>query len=207
MPFARSRIKECAQLKDQLDKLLSSVFPEYVNCFNDISCVSSLKVLEEYPGPAKLAEADQEELAGLRYGERNHRLGEDKAATLKEVAETTVGEVPSKDTEFTLKFMARRLKPLKQEVKQLKGRIKDRYQEVDPNKLATVDGIGEFSAAIITTEIMDIDRFPTATKLNGYVGAYPELKRSGKSSDPQSEMTEKGNSYLRHPSLCVLCQR
>jgi len=203
--FARSRIKECTKLKDQLDKLLSSVFPEYVNCFDDISCVSSLKVLEEYPGPAKLAEAGKEELAGLRYGENNHRLGEDKATTLKEAAETTVGEVPSKDAEFTLKFMAGRLKPLQREVKQLKGRIEDRYQEVDPNELASVDGIGEFSAAIITTEIMDIDRFPTATKLNGYVGAYPELKSSGKSSNPQPEMTEKGNSYLRHAIfMCTL---
>jgi len=68
-----------------------------------------------------------------------------------------------------------------------------------------VDGIGEFSAAIITTEIMDIDRFPTATKLNGYVGAYPELKSSGKSSDTKPEMTEKGNSYLRHAIfMCTL---
>ena len=203
--FARSRIKECTKLKDQLDKLLSSVFPEYVNCFDDISCISSLTVLEEYPGPAKLVEVDQEELAGLRYGENNHRLGEEKAATLKEAAETTVGKVASEDTEFTLKFMAKRLKPLTQEVKQLKQRIEARYQEVDPNELATVDGIGEFSAAIITTEIMDIDRFPTATKLNGYVGAYPELKRSGKSSDPHPEMTEKGNSYLRHAIfMCTL---
>jgi len=203
--FTKSRIKECAKLKDQLDKLLSSVFPEYVNCFDDISCVSSLKVLEEYPGPAKLVEADQEKLAKLRYGENNHRLGKEKAATLKEVAETTVGEVPSEDTEFTLKFMAKRLKPLTREVKQLKKRIEARYLEVDPNELASVDGIGEFSAAIITTEIMDIARFPTATKLNGYVGAYPELKRSGKSSDPQPEMTEKGNSYLRHTIfMCTL---
>ncbi|MFB6291436.1 MAG: IS110 family transposase [Candidatus Bipolaricaulia bacterium] len=203
--FARSRIKECAKLKDQLDKLLSSVFPEYVNCFNDISCVSSLKVLEEHPGPAKLVEVDQDKLAELRYGENNHRLGEEKAATLKEAAETTVGKVPSEDTEFTLKFMAKRLNPLTQEVKQLKERIEARYQEVDPNELASVDGIGEFSAAIITTEIMDIDRFPTATKLNGYVGAYPELKSSGKSSDPKPEMTEKGNSYLRHAIfMCTL---
>lgn len=203
--YARSTIEECTKLKDQLDKFLSSVFPEYVNCFDDISCVSSLTVLETYPGPAKLSEADQEELKNLRYGKNNHRLGKKKAATLKEAAETTVGEVPSEDAEFTLKFMAQRLKPLNREVKQLKERIEARYLEVDPNELASVDGIGEFSAAIITTEIMDIDRFPTATKLNGYVGAYPEIKRSGKSSDPHPEMTEKGNSYLRHAIfMCTL---
>lgn len=97
-----------------MDKLLSSVFLEYDNHFGDISSVSSLAVLENYPGLEKRAEADQGELAGLRYGKSNHRLGEEKVKDLKEDAETTVGKVPSMDTEFTLKFMAQRLKPMKQ---------------------------------------------------------------------------------------------
>lgn len=46
--------------------------------------------------------------------------------------------------------------------------------------------------------------FPTATKLNGYVGTYLELKRSGNSSHSKSEITERGNSYLDAQYLCVL---
>lgn len=53
------------------------------------------------------------------------------------------------------------------------------------------------NAAVITTEIWDINRFATAIKLNCNVGTYPELNESGNYEDPHPEMTEEGDLTSR----------
>jgi len=82
-------------------------------------------------------------------------------------------------------------------VENLNKKIKKSFREIAPNKLESVDGIGPVNGATMTTEIWDINRFATATKLNGYVGAYPELSESGNYKNPHPEMTKKGNPRLK----------
>ncbi len=195
--FRLSRVDEKIELMNQLEDILAGVFPEYEECFSSVKCVSFLTVLKNYPGPEKISQTEEEELADLRYGKNNHRLGEGKAAHLKKLATGTVGEPYGPELETTIRHLADRLLGAKREVEDLGERIEESYNDLSPNKLTTIDGIGGVNAAIITAEIWDINRFNTATKLNGYVGAYPELSQSGKSKNPHPEMTNKGNPRLR----------
>ena len=195
--FRLSRVDEKIELINQLDDILVGVFPEYEDCFSSTDCVSLLAVLKKYPGPKKIASTDRQELASLRYGKSNHSLGEEKAEKLLELASNTVGEPYGTEMEVTIRHLADRLLSARREVEKLNKEITESYKELSPNKLTTIDGIGEVNAAIITTEIWDINRFNTATKLNGYVGAYPELSQSGNYKDPHPEMTKKGNSRLK----------
>jgi transposase len=195
--FRLSRVDEKIELINQLNDILVGVFPEYEDCFSSTDCVSLLAVLKKYPGPNKISEADEEELATLHYGKSNHRLGEEKAEKLIDLASNTVGEPYGTELEVTIRHLADRLLGAKREVEELDERIEESYNDLSPNKLTTIDGIGEVNAAIITAEIWDVNRFSTATKLNGYVGAYPELSQSGKSKNPHPEMTNKGNPRLR----------
>lgn len=195
--FRLSRVDEKIELMNQLEDALVGVFPEYEECFSSTDCVSFLTVLKEYPGPRKISQTEEEKLADLRYGKSNHRLGEDKAARLKKLATDTVGEPYGPELEITIRHLADRLLGAKREVEDLDARIEESYNDLSPNKLTTIDGIGAVNAAIITAEIWDINRFRTATKLNGYVGAYPEVSQSGKSKNPHPEMTNKGNPRLR----------
>lgn len=195
--FRLSRVDEKIELINQLDDILVGVFPEYEDCFSSTDCVSLLTLLKDYPGPKRIAKASKEKLASLRYGKSNHSLGKEKAEKLLELASNTVGEPYGTEMEITIRHLADRLLSARREVEKLNEEITESYKELSPNKLKTIDGIGEVNAAIITTEIWDINRFNTATKLNGYVGAYPELSQSGKSSDPHPEMTHKGNPRLK----------
>jgi len=195
--FRLSRVDEKIELINQLDDLLVGVFPEYEDCFSCTDCVSLLVVLKEYPGPKKIASTDRQELARLRYGKSNHRLGEEKADKLMELAHSTVGEPYGTEMEITIRHLADRLLSARREVEKLNEEITKSYKELVPNKLITIDGIGEVNAATITAEIWDINRFNTATKLNGYVGAYPELSQSGNFEDPHPDMTKKGNPRLK----------
>jgi len=195
--YRSSRVEEKTRLIQQLDHVLVGVFPEYSDCFGKLSAVSSLAVLKKYPGPEEIAKQNVEELSSLRYGKINHRLGRQKAKKLIEVASNTVGEGYGSEIEITIRHLAEQITVVKREVEDLDERIEKSFREIAPNKLESVDGIGPVNAAVMTTEIWDINRFATATKLNGYVGAYPELSESGNYEDPHPDMTKKGNPRLK----------
>ena len=195
--YRSSRVEEKTRLIQQLDHVLVGVFPEYSDCFGKLSAVSSLAVLTKYPGPEEIAKLDVDQLASLRYGKINHKLGGQKAKKLIEEASNTVGEGYGLEVEITIRHLAEQLTLVKREVEDLDERIEESFQEIAPNKLESVDGIGPVNAAVMTTEIWDINRFATATKLNGYVGAYPELSESGNYEDPHPDMTKKGNPRLK----------
>jgi transposase len=76
--YRSSRVEEKTRLLQQLNEVLVGVFPEYSDCFSKLSAVSSLVLLREYPGPKEIAKLDVDELANLRYGKINHKLGEGK---------------------------------------------------------------------------------------------------------------------------------
>ncbi|MFW6190396.1 MAG: IS110 family transposase [Candidatus Bipolaricaulota bacterium] len=195
--YRASRVEEKTRLIQQLDHVLVGVFPEYSDCFSKLSAVSSLTLLTEYPGPKEISKLDEDQLSQLRYGKINHKLGEDKAKKLLEVASNTVGEGYGLEVEITIRHLAEQLTLVKREVEDLNKRIKESFREIAPNKLESVNGIGPVNAAVMTTEIWDVNRFATATKLNGYVGAYPELSQSGNYEDPHPDMTKKGNPRLK----------
>ena len=195
--YRASRVEEKTRLLQQLNEVLVGAFPEYSECFSELSAVSSLALLREYPGPKKIAQLDADELSQLRYGKINHKLGEKKAKKLIDLAKNTVGEGYGPEIEITIRHLAQQLTSVNREVENLDDRIEDSFEEIAPNKLTTIDGIGPVNAAVMTTEIWDVNRFSTATKLNGYVGAYPELSQSGNYEDPHPDMTKKGNPRLK----------
>jgi len=193
-----SRVKERTRLVSQLDDLLSEVFPEYSECFSETKAVSLLVLLDKYPGPKKIAEQNPEELANLRYGLANHRLGKAKAKKLVNLARNTVGGDYGPETEVAIRYLANELASIKAGIEGLEKEIGKSFTAIYPNELVSIDGIAEVNGAVITTEIWDINRFKDATSLNGYVGAYPELRESGNFKRPHPRMTKKGNPYLRN---------
>jgi len=62
--------------------------------------------------------------------------------------------------------------------------------------LLSIPGIAIKSAAAVIGEIGDIQRFATAKKLTGYIGAHPRFHESGnKAAHPR--MSKAGNKRLR----------
>jgi len=203
--FRRGRIREQTRLKNRLHKGIMEVFPEYRGLFRDITCKSSLAVLKRYPTPEEILKAPLEELSSLSYGKRNHKLGREKASALKRAAERSVGAKGGEAVRYTLQCLAEDLERIGERIEGIEAKIVELYRKVEPNKLPTIPGINEVSAAVITTEIGDIARFPSAKELNGYVGIYPELRESGKQRSSRPRMTKKGNKYLRQTLfLCTL---
>lgn len=66
-----------------------------------------------------------------------------------------------------------------------------------PNTLTTVKGIGDITAAGIIAEIGDINRFRNASALASYAGLVWNIKQSGNYKSENTQLTKKGNKYLR----------
>jgi transposase len=62
--------------------------------------------------------------------------------------------------------------------------------------LVTAPGIGWINAFTIASEIGDITRFPSPTKLCGYTGLCPKVKQSG-GTDQRGPLSKHGPKYLR----------
>jgi len=107
--YRESRLKEKVNLSNQLQKTLSSMFPEYKEVFSDVTTIESLRVLIKYPGPESLKMAELTELSGLEVGDNHHKLGTKKASQLKEVASSTVGSPHGSGEGFTLRSLAENL--------------------------------------------------------------------------------------------------
>jgi transposase len=63
--------------------------------------------------------------------------------------------------------------------------------------IRTIPGLGTLNAAALAAKIGDIERFESADKLKGYVGAYPRRCQSGKHESP-ARMARHGSALLRH---------
>jgi len=66
----------------------------------------------------------------------------------------------------------------------------------DCELLKSIPGIGEFFAVLIKTEIGDIERFPSSSKLCSYAGIVPSTYASG-GKVWHGRLTKQGNRWLR----------
>jgi transposase len=66
----------------------------------------------------------------------------------------------------------------------------------DCELLKSIPGIGEFLAVLIKTEIGDIERFPSSSKLCSYAGIVPSTYASG-GKVWHGRLTKQGNRWLR----------
>ncbi len=82
------------------------------------------------------------------------------------------------------------LSGLEQEIRRIDRDLK-KYEDIEDVKLLmTIPGIGLFSALIIYSEIGDIHRFPSSSKLLSYAGTIPSVRQS-------SDVTQYGRITRR----------
>jgi transposase len=65
-------------------------------------------------------------------------------------------------------------------------------------RLMTIPGVGVTTAATLIAAIGDVERFPTAKRLVGYLGVDPRVRQSGQSPARQGRISKQGSSNARH---------
>lgn len=192
-----AQTRHTVRLTSQLHNVLSRVFPELATVATDLSADWVLALLAKYPTAPKIARARLDSLATIRY------LTIDKAERIQSLARTSIGTFHGAIAETLVMQLVAALRASKTDENRLARLLVQAYRELPDNRISSIPGIGELTAAILMAKIVRIDRFATPGHLVSYFGVFPEERSSGfdKQGQPKPtaslRMSRQGNDLVR----------
>ena len=184
-------VNQSVDLKNELQALLQRAHPELVQYVRGHMSQWVLRLIKQYPTPSEVVEAGPETLSEIPY------VTEQKARSIVEAARTSIASQTDEDTGLTLSLVAEDLLRLEKRIDRLKERLWNRVRDRRaPRLLASIEGIGKWSAAVLYCEIGDITRFSSAKKLIAYAGLDPQREESGDIAREKT-ISKQGSSHIR----------
>jgi len=191
-------VRQRTRLINQLHHLVAVTFPELGLLTRDLSAGWVLELLHRYPTARRLAAAGDADLDAIAY------LPLARHAPLLQQAKSSVASLYGPLAEELLRDQVRQLRDAGARQKRLEKLLVEAYHALpQDNHLATIPGIGDVTAAILTAFILDIDRFATPGHLVAYFGALPMevssgVDRQGQPRGPRRYvMSRRGNDLVR----------
>ena len=181
---------------NRLHQLVDQSFPELTHHVPQLRSAKALALLKRHPTATSICRARR--LANLSYGRRGHHLGQEQATRLKKAAQSTAGHAQSPADELMIRQTVEQVLLLQKQEQELLTAMEELAQEIDSGLqyLLTIPGISVKSAAAIIGEIGNIEQFPSAKQLIGYVGCHPRFHSSG-TKEGHAFMCKAGNKRLR----------
>jgi transposase len=196
----RLREQLTEQMSDQKRRViavLDQLFPEFQQLFSDPLGKSARAVLEAYPAPADLRQADLDELTTLLKAHSRGQLGRTRAEALHQAACNSFGtHLAVEGLKFQLHILLQQIRFLESQIGQLDERLEALVAQLDQH-LTSVPGIGPVLAAAILGELGHVGRFKNAAALVAYAGIDPRVFQSGQFEAGSTRMSKRGSSYLR----------
>lgn len=188
-------------LKNRYKNLLYLCFPEYEKIFvgNMVYSDIALSFISQYPHPEIISKT---RLCFLQtfFKRKKFRYWKSKATKIKEIANTSYPSVNYNDEIVAnLSQIAKIINNQQNNINIVKEKLIN-FAKCTPyfTPINSIDGIGEFTAAIIIAELGDINRFNNIKELTAYCGLDPTIKQSGKTINTHGPISKSGNKYMRH---------
>jgi hypothetical protein len=198
------------QTKLKFQTVLDQVFPHYVGVFGDLFSNVSLSILQTYPTPSSVMEAEIPSITKLicENANRSKSWAEEKAQKIRSAAQCSPNSrITYSSHLFTLSMLISLLLELQEHLSHLEKEINILAQErKEYDLLRSIPGIGDKIAATILSEIGEIERFDHPKKLVAFSGIDPSVFASGKFMATSNRITKRGSKRLRHALfLAVVC--
>lgn len=190
-------VKENVALKYRLHAQLLFHYPKYKQMFSHLDGKHALKFWETYPSPDKLENVTVEELAKLNAQDSHNRgsLGRPKAEKILQLIKENeiIYSEYQEERNIVLLSIVQKIQDNNKKLSELEESILKVYRKTG-KKLHTIPLISEIYAAMLLSEIGNIDRFASSAKLAKYAGIAPIEKSSGKTT--QARYNRYGNRRL-----------
>lgn len=161
----------CGSLKKRTIVLLDLVFPEYASVFCDIFGTTSKQLLEKYSTPDEFSEISTTKLANFILKASRGRNGREKAELIKTAAQNSIGISYAIDTfSFEIKQLIEQIEFMENQLSEIDAEMAKLLAESEYSVITTISGVGPTLGSIIVSEIGDIERFETSSKLVAYAG-------------------------------------
>lgn len=190
-----SVVGACSKAKTQLKALLVQVFPEFYTAFSDVFGVAAIAILRKYPTAKKLSAAKKTAVAKILSEASRHRLGEEKAAMLIDLAKNSVG-CHSETKALEMQYYLDQIELNTAYIRRYEAAIREIMNEID-SPITTIPGIGLVLGAMILAELGDVTRFATPEKVLAFAGLDPSIYQSGKYTPASGTMVKRGSPQLR----------
>lgn len=188
-------------LKNRYKNLLYLCFPEYEKIFvgNMVYSDIALSFISQYPHPEIISKT---RLCFLQtfFKRKKFRYWKSKATKIKEIANTSYPSVNYNDEIVAnLSQIAKIINNQQNNINIVKEKLIN-FAKCTPyfTPINSINGIGEFTTAIIIAELGDINRFNNIKELTAYCGLDPTIKQSGKTINTHGPISKSGNKYMRH---------
>ena len=188
----------CGSLKKRTIVLLDLVFPEYASVFCDIFGTTSKQLLEKYSTPDEFSEISTTKLANFILKASRGRNGREKAELIKTAAQNSIGISYAIDTfSFEIKQLIEQIEFMENQLSEIDAEMAKLLAESEYSVITTISGVGPTLGSIIVSEIGDIERFETSSKLVAYAGLDASVKQSGEFNSSKNKISKRGSPYLR----------
>jgi transposase len=188
--YQKMIVKQGAQLKNQIEKLIYKGTPELVSLCKRGIPLYLLRLLAKYPTAHEIRKAGLQKLMNIKG------ISPVRAQSIIAIVSKNQNQ-SSPDLSFALKNTAEEILHKMTKVEEIKQYLGKKYSKHPTVKLLTsIKGIGVDSAISILFEIEDIHRFPTVKKLVAYFGINPEFRQSGDGTYG-NHMSKSGRKALR----------
>lgn len=184
-----------SKLKISINRLIDIIFPELPKVVWSIHQSSCYSLLSELPSTKDISTCHLTKLTNILSKTSRGKYGKEKAIELKELAINSIG-TSTRALSFELQQTIRLIQSIQAEIDALELQIKEVLIEIN-SPLISIPGISYTLAAIILSEIGDIERFTSPCKLLAFAGLDPSTYQSGKYNASHTPMVKRGSAYLR----------
>ena len=186
----------CTRYKEQLQKDIDKVFPEFNFLFSASYGPAYMRILEHCQSAYAIAHTDIRTLRNIiRPKGTRGRSPQFSAEQLKQLAKDSVGQ-PDMIIEMEIRHLVGLIRQIDEDLKEVDKKIEEYSRELN-SPILSIPGISHFSCTSIVTEIGSIDKFDNPYQLISYSGTNPIVYQSGQFTARMTRISKKGSKYLR----------
>jgi transposase len=193
--YRQMLVEESTRLKNRLHNLIFSQYMGIANIFSDPFSKAALAFFLKYPDPGLLLGVSEESLANLLKAHSRGRYGIDKAKSILNLLPVSMDKSLSGTRAYIIESHIKRFISLKAEMDSVNEKIKELVEKSCYSCLTSIPGIDTVTAAKIISQVIDIGRFRSASKLAKFAGIAPREKSSGRKK--KHEKSKYGKKFLR----------
>jgi hypothetical protein len=174
-------IGESTRIKNRLNVAIFNQYMDVSALFPDLFSKCALSFFARYPDPEKLKGEDLDSLAAFLKSNSRGRHGKEKAVDILSFVNTGIApDILTVARSFIIKKHIERLISIQEELKEISDMLSRLVLKSPYGTLVSVPGIDFVTAAKIISQVIDISRFSSSSKLAKFIGVAPVEKSSGR---------------------------
>lgn len=195
--FHKDLKDKASEAKIQLKTYVDQLFPELNSFFkNNLDIKTAHELLKLYQTPEDITKVNLTKLSNLLVKNSRGKYDKSRAIELKHLASNSVG-INNHALSIQIKMTIELIELLESQIKDIEKKVSQFIKKSD-NVVTTIPGIGDMTAAIIISEIGDINRFNNSGQVLAFAGLDPSVKQSGNFNASSTRMSKRGSSLLRY---------